>query len=77
MAVYQIRTLTEYGELTFENGAAKWNKTKAFIAQMPNNAEPYEWLAAFSLTEDGTTFANNLRALYNELKQRKPNANLV
>lgn len=77
MAVYQIRILAEHGEITFDNGAAKWNKTKAFIAQMPNNAEPYEWLASFSLTEDGQTFSNNLRALYNELKQRKPNANLV
>jgi hypothetical protein len=75
--IYQIKVLSEFGEISYENGTAKWNKTKSFIAQIPNDKEPYDFLASFALTEDGETFANNLKAIYNDVKSKKPNANLV
>jgi len=76
--LFYIKTLSESGDLTFDKGSAFWAKTKAFICQCPVDRDPFEFLADFSLTEEGATFANNIRGVYADYKAKnKDNSSLI
>jgi hypothetical protein len=76
--LYIIKILSESGNLTIESGSALWSKTRAFISQIPSDQDPFDFLASFSLTQDGETFSNNLRGVYNDYKSKnKHNTTLI
>lgn len=76
--LYYIKTLFENGDLSIDASSAFWAKTKTFISQIPMDKEPARYLAEFSLTEEGKQFANNLRGVYDDFKNKnKSNKNLI
>jgi len=68
-SLYEIQTLVENGELRLDDGSAKWVKSGTFIVQIPANQDKYDFLASYSLTEEGDNFSSTMRAIYNTLKQ--------
>jgi hypothetical protein len=63
--IYQIRNLVEAADITIGGktaGQAHWVSTGAFIAQLPPDRDPIEFLAEFAITKQGEEFSNNLRA---------------
>lgn len=50
-------------DLSTMKGQAVWGDTKKFIAQIPDNAKPLEFLSEFSLTEKGKDFYAQLKTL--------------
>jgi hypothetical protein len=76
--LYIIKVLFESGDLSVSNGTAIWGKTRAFIVQLPQDQDPFDFLASFSLTQEGETFSNNLRGVYSDYKSKnKYNTNLI
>jgi len=67
--ISQIRTLVEKSEIVFRNGNAYWSKTDTTIKTLDPSKDPFENLAEFSLTEDGETFANNIRGVISNLER--------
>ena len=68
--LFLIKTLFESGDLSTDGGSAFWAKTKSFISQIPIDRDPFQFLAEFSLTEEGKTFSNHLKGVYADHKSK-------
>jgi len=51
------------GHIYFDKGIAKWSTSKAIITTIPSDKERVEFLADFTYTDDGASFAATLKSL--------------
>lgn len=63
--IYYITNAQRSGELgigTIKQGQAHWSRTGKFICLLPPDKNPIDYLAEYSLTEEGTEFGMQLRS---------------
>jgi hypothetical protein len=61
--MYIIKGLQRSGKISINNimqGQAHWAETRKLISQLPPDREPIEYLAEYSLTTEGETFAKQM-----------------
>ena len=69
-AMFILSILFEGNNISINNGSATWTKTGSFIVQIPIDKAPIQFLAEYSLTEEGQEFSNNMKSIYTDLKNR-------